>query len=73
VGGGSPGSREAEGERGEGFYIAQSSRRADLLVIGRGTELGGRQFNIACPVLAAEPRRLDLTLAHLGRVSPCEP
>src|SRR5271156_6006023 len=34
VGDGSPGSREAEGERGEGFYIAQSGKRADLLVIG---------------------------------------
>jgi hypothetical protein len=28
---GSPGSREVEGEGGEGCYIAQSSRRADLL------------------------------------------
>jgi hypothetical protein len=27
---GSPGSREAEGEGGEGFYIAQTGRRADL-------------------------------------------
>jgi hypothetical protein len=38
VGDGSPGSREAEGEGGEGFYIAQSSRSPDLLVIwgGRG-------------------------------------
>jgi hypothetical protein len=29
----SPGSREAEGEGGEGFYVAQSSRSPDLLVI----------------------------------------
>jgi hypothetical protein len=28
---GSPGSREEEGEGGEGFYIAQTGRRADLL------------------------------------------
>jgi hypothetical protein len=34
VGGGSPGSREAKGEDGEGFYIARRGRRADLLVIG---------------------------------------
>ena len=32
MGDGSPGSREAEGEGGEGFYIAQSGRRADLPV-----------------------------------------
>jgi hypothetical protein len=31
-GDGSPGSREAEGEGGERFYIAQSGRRADLCV-----------------------------------------
>jgi hypothetical protein len=31
-GDGSPGSREAEGEGGEGFYIAQSGRIPDLLV-----------------------------------------
>jgi hypothetical protein len=39
VGDGSPGSREAEGEGGEGFYIAQSGRCPDLLVIlgGGGT------------------------------------
>jgi hypothetical protein len=36
MGDGSPGSREAEGEGGEGFYIAQSGRRPDLLVICGG-------------------------------------
>jgi hypothetical protein len=36
VGDGSPGSREAEGESGEGFYIAQSGRCPDLLVIWGG-------------------------------------
>jgi hypothetical protein len=36
VGDGSPGSREAEGEGGEGFYIAQSGRCPDLLVIRGG-------------------------------------
>ena len=35
-GDGSPGSREADGEGGEGFYIAQSSRYPDLLVIPGG-------------------------------------
>jgi len=38
VGDGSPGSREAEGEGGDGFYIAQSGRRADLLVSPREGE-----------------------------------
>jgi hypothetical protein len=33
VGDGSPGSREAEGEGGKGFYTAQSGRCPDLLVI----------------------------------------
>jgi hypothetical protein len=36
VGERSPGSREAEGEGGEDFYIAQSGRCTDLLVIGGG-------------------------------------
>jgi hypothetical protein len=40
VGDSSPGSREAEGEGGEGFYIAQSGKRADLLV-SPGGDLGG--------------------------------
>jgi hypothetical protein len=35
-GDGSPGSREAEGEGGEGFYVAQSGRSPDLLVIWGG-------------------------------------
>jgi len=39
VGGGSPGSREAEGEGGEGFYIARRGRRADLRVSRR--KIGG--------------------------------
>ena len=38
MGDGSPGLREAEGEGGEGFYIAQSGRRADLHVIWGGKE-----------------------------------
>jgi hypothetical protein len=32
----SPGLREAGGEGGEGFYIARSGRRTDLLVIWEG-------------------------------------
>ena len=31
LGEGSPGSREEDGEGGEGFHIAQTGRRADLL------------------------------------------
>jgi hypothetical protein len=34
----SPGSREAEGEGGEDFYIARSGKHADLLVSPRGRE-----------------------------------
>jgi hypothetical protein len=36
MGDGSPGSREAEGEGGEGFSVAQSGRCPDLLVIWGG-------------------------------------
>ena len=36
MGDGSPGSREAEGEGGKGFYTAQSGRCPDLLVIWGG-------------------------------------
>ena len=42
MGDSSPGSREAEGEGGEGFYIAQSGRSPDLLVIWGG---GGKQLH----------------------------
>jgi hypothetical protein len=42
VGDSSPGSREAEGEGGEDFYMAQSGKRADLLVSPRG---GGQLFD----------------------------
>ena len=34
MGDSSPGSREAEGEGGEDFYIARSGKRAGLLVSG---------------------------------------
>jgi hypothetical protein len=43
MGDGSPGSREAEGEGGEGFYIAQSGRRPDLLVIWGGGGFGWKK------------------------------
>jgi hypothetical protein len=36
VGAGSPSSCEAVGEGGEGFYIARSGRRADLLASREG-------------------------------------
>jgi hypothetical protein len=39
VGDSSPGSREAEGEGGEDFYIARSGKRADIL-ISLGGEIG---------------------------------
>jgi hypothetical protein len=42
MGAGSPSSREAGGEGGEGFYIARSGRRADLLVSKRGTKRAWR-------------------------------
>jgi hypothetical protein len=45
MGDGSPGSREAEGEGGEDFYIVQSGRLADLLVSflgGEGCETGSK-------------------------------
>jgi hypothetical protein len=56
VGDGSPGSRGAEGEGREGFYIAQSGRRADLRVSPGGAEIGGLWLDIALLVLADEPR-----------------
>ena len=43
---GSPDSREAENEGGEGFYIAQSGRRADLLVIRGVGGKGLRNWNL---------------------------
>jgi hypothetical protein len=43
VGDGSPGSREAEGEGGEDFYIAQSGKKFDLLVSPGGGGGGGRE------------------------------
>ena len=44
MGDGSPGSREAEGEGGEGFYIG---RCPDLLVIGGGKKIGGRRIGVS--------------------------
>jgi len=48
VGDGSPGSREAEGEGGEGFYVAQSGRCPDLLVIGRARQAGRAKSSSMC-------------------------
>ena len=48
VGDGSPGSREAEGEGGEGFYIAQSSRWPDLLVIWGGGAFSNSERSYTC-------------------------
>ena len=52
LGDGSPGSREAEGEGGEGFYVAQSGRCPDLLVIQGG---GGKRAEESFPVLEPPP------------------
>ena len=55
MGDGSPGSREAEGEGGEGFYIAQSgSRCPDLLVIG------GEVWDLSRPVVTGTIKRIFL-------------
>jgi hypothetical protein len=70
VGDGSPGSREAEGEGGEGFYIARSGSKCDLLVIEGGPELGGRCFDVALPVLAGEHRAATLTPVGCRRGEP---
>jgi hypothetical protein len=55
VGDGSPGSREAEGEGGEGFYIAQSGRCPDLLVIW-----GGDAYEICSKALVVRSRRFSI-------------
>jgi hypothetical protein len=39
VGDGSPGSSEAEGDGGKGFYIAQSGKFPDLLVMWGGVRV----------------------------------
>jgi hypothetical protein len=68
---GSPGSREPEGEGGEGFYIAQSGGKFDLLVIsGGGAELEPRRVNITIPTLAGEHRAATVTPV---RGAPGEP
>jgi hypothetical protein len=66
VGDGSPGSREAEGEGGEGFYIAQSGRSPDLLVIwGGGKSLyptvPQRRLSISAPT--------RMPLANIGHMA----
>jgi hypothetical protein len=45
----SPGSREAEGEGGEGFYIAQSGRRPDLLAVWGGGRRTRNTSTRYCP------------------------
>jgi hypothetical protein len=72
VGDGSPGSRDAEGEGGEGFYIAQSGRCPDLLVI-KGAELGRRRLDVALAVLAGERRRRRSPLLGEPQVSRGDP
>ena len=57
VGDGSPGSREAEGEGGEGFYIAQSGRCPDLLVIFGGVGCEGREEDSGMSELVVTRRR----------------
>jgi hypothetical protein len=60
---GSPGSREAEGEGGEGFYIAQSGRSPDLLVIGGE----GKKFLMdgICLLFVGHDKGLRLHLHHI--------
>jgi hypothetical protein len=67
VGDGEPGSREAEVEGGEGFYIAQSGRCPDLLVIG-GRGAKGQHSGNASSVLPS----LEKQIADLTR-DPCPP
>jgi len=55
LGEGSPGSREAEGEGGEGFYIARNGRRPDLLVIW-----GGRMTGTSIHCGASKPSELGV-------------
>jgi hypothetical protein len=67
VGDGSPGSREAEGEGGEGFYIAQSGGCSDLLVIwAGGARLGGGWYDVAL----SDPQSL---YRHRPREKPAWP
>jgi len=56
---GSPGSPEAEGEGGEGFISPKRAGPPIYTFLG-GAEIGPRRFDITCPVLAGEPRCLEL-------------
>ena len=51
MGDGSPGSREAEGEGGEGFYITRGGSKFDLLVISGGGEQDSGEDGSMLPFL----------------------
>jgi len=71
MGDGSPDSREAEGEGGEGFYIAQKWQVPRFTCnLGWGGELRGGWFDVALPVLAGEHRVVTLTPVGCRRGEP---
>jgi hypothetical protein len=69
VGEGSPGSREPEGEGGEGFHIAQTGRRPDLTrILQRGCTAfskAKRTQSVVCRMFSLCPRRIP------GCISKC--
>ena len=71
MGDGSPGSREAEGEGGEGFYIAQSGGCSDLLVIWGGEQDSGEDGTMLPSVTRSPYTGIGLGKSLPGLLKAC--